>query len=176
VTARASSRAGAIASGLLVALLAVFHPDAARATQVNIHCSDGWQENWVYNEYPDGDVHRIRLQGTDRIRWNGASVGRQRLWRHLDRAGAASPPPFVMLEFDEETDCALVQAVRERMTRTLRCGEGRCGEHFTSTRPPPRLSEAEAERALAEAIADIEAAVADLERAAEEAVRAAGPR
>jgi hypothetical protein len=147
---------------LLAALLAV-HPTSAIAER-NYHCGAGWQESWYLTEFPEGEIHEIRLSGIDEIRLNGARVSREALQRHLERSGRASAATFNLLTYDDETDCALVQEVRAAMTRALPCRErGWCGEHYTTVEPSPALSKEEEEemmRRMAEAVADMQAAAA----------------
>lgn len=148
---------------LILAALPAIYPTAVKASP-GYHCSAGVQQSWQYDEFPEGEVHEIRLRGTDDIRLNGARISRAALLRHLERAGVASPPPFTILGYDGETDCGLVQEFRVAMTRALPCHlRGRCGEHLRSARPPSRE---EMERAIAQATADVQAAADEMRRTA----------
>jgi hypothetical protein len=132
------------------------------------HCRAGFQENWVYNEFPEGPFFRIKLGQGDVIRWDGIPVSRATLRRRLDAVGAERRPNFVLLAFTEETDCTLVQEIRVEMTRRLRCAQGRCGEHFTTDHPRV-LTREEEERLIAQATADLDAAAREVARVAKEA-------
>lgn len=153
---------------LLLAALLVVRPASAMAER-NYHCGAGWQERWYPTEFPEGEVHEIRLRGADEIRLDGARVGREALRRHLERSGRAPAASFTILTYDDETDCALVQAVRVAMTRALPCHErGRCGEHYTTVEPSPPPSKEEMEHRVAEATAEVRAAADEMRQQATE--------
>lgn len=87
-----------------------------------------------------------------------------------------SPLPFTILAPDPGVDCALLEAIRDDMAATLPCAIGACGEGRGRWgdgvgRPPPAPG-SQAERDLANAVAEIEAA-AD---AAADAAAAAEPK
>jgi hypothetical protein len=164
--------ATAIAAATAAGATAPRSPGSDDATSP-YRCRAGFQGSWEHNEFPEGRIFRIGLAGRDRIRWNGVPISRDRLRRRLDAVGAARGPNFTLLVFTDETDCALVQDVRAEMTRRLQCGEGRCGEHYTSADPPPRQSAAETERLRAQAQADMDFAVRQATEAADAALAAA---
>jgi len=117
--------------------------------------------------------NRLTISRDNRLAWNRVPVSRETVRDYFRIVSTMQPLPFTILAPDRGVDCALLEAIRDDMAAALPCAEGACGEGrgrwgdgFGGRRPPPPGSQAE--RDLANAVAEIEAAA---DAAAEEPKR-----
>jgi len=153
------------AAAFIAAMALLWWPTPAVATQDWI-CGSA-PTGWVLGEPPEeSGFNRISIVGADELRWNGGLTDRDELWEYLGFAAAAAPETLTLLEFGAEADCSLVQEVRNRMTRELRCSEGFCGEWRPRSRSAgPPSTETEIQRRLEEAEADLRRALEEADAA-----------
>lgn len=93
---------------------------------------------------PSRRFNRITLSARDEILWNGVPVTRPILRQYLDLVATMNPVPLTILAPRHESDCALIEALRDEIEAALPCAAQICGEgagawteHDLLPPPPP---------------------------------------
>lgn len=88
----------------------------------------------------------VGLNGRGEISWDGAPIDERALIERLETAREFLPPPFLILEPDQDADCASVKRLRRLMDERFcnqrwACGEGKGEWEQVMPMPDPNSEE-----------------------------------
>jgi hypothetical protein len=85
-------------------------------------------------DYP---TNLLLIDRAGRLRWNGVSVGAQRLGEYIAAQAQIEPPPILVIEPERDAPCVVVREVLATAIRTGRCTPTRCAFQWPGDMAPP---------------------------------------
>jgi hypothetical protein len=85
----------------------------------------------------DHPTNLLLIDRAGRLRWNGVSVGAQRLGEYIAAQARIEPPPILVVEPERGAPCVVVREVLATAIRIGRCTPTRCAFQWPGDMAPP---------------------------------------